>query len=267
VDPIALALVLAAAVVHAVWNRALHDTSDRTATLAVAGLAGGIILLPATLTAPPLRVLPLVGLSALVEMAYALCLSAAYKRGALSLTYPVGRGTAPLLVTLGGWLVLAEPPTLATVAGAIALAAGLVLVATATQHRAQRAATGFALLVGVSIAAYSLIDARAVQQVSPASYLGAVLTLQGIVLAAWVGRTPARLRAALRPGAAVAIGTVAAYLLVLLAFQRTGAGRVATLRETSVLVGLLLTRETLGRRVWLGAALVVAGAIIVASGS
>jgi len=76
-----------------------------------------------------------------------------------------------------------------------------------------------------------------------------VLTFQGIVLAAWVGRTPARLRAAIRPGAAVAIGTVVAYLLVLRAFQRAGAGRVATLRETSVLVGLLLARETLGRRV------------------
>ncbi len=117
-DLLALALVLAAAVTHAVWNRALHDTSDRTATLAVAELAGGIILLPASLSEPPLRVLPLVGLSTLAEVAYALCLSAAYQRGALSLTYPVGRGTAPLLVTLGGWLALAEPPTLATVAGA-----------------------------------------------------------------------------------------------------------------------------------------------------
>jgi drug/metabolite transporter (DMT)-like permease len=39
---------------------------------------------------------------------------------------------------------------------------------------------------------------------------------------------------------------------------------VATLREVSVLIGVLLARERKGPRIWLGAALVVVGAILTA---
>jgi drug/metabolite transporter (DMT)-like permease len=71
-----------------------------------------------------------------------------------------------------------------------------------------------------------------------------------------------RLRAAAAAGAGVGIGSLAAYLLVLFAFQRAPAGPVATLRELSILFGILLARERAGWRVWLGGALCVAGAAL-----
>lgn len=52
---------------------------------------------------------------------------------------------------------------------------------------------------------------------------------------------------------------------MLLAFQRVDAGRVATLREVSVLIGIALSGERPGRRVWTGAALVVVGTVLVAT--
>lgn len=262
-----LILVLAAAGLHATWNLVLHDTRDRLAAFAVAGLIGGGALLPAAFITSPLKVWPLIGLSALAQIAYALCLSAAYQRGALSLTYPIGRGTAPLLVTLGGWLLLTQPPSPETLGGACALVLGLVLIATTANGRMQAAAIGFALLTGICIASYSLIDARAVHQVSPVPYLGMVLSLQGMVMAVGircVSGTWERLGTSLWSGARIAAGSVAAYLLVLLAFQQTGAGQVATLREVSVLVGLLLAREKAGWRTWVGAMLVVLGAVLAA---
>src|SRR5579884_583403 len=262
--PVALVLVLAAAGIHAGWNLLLHGTEDRVPTLAVAGLTAGVGLLPATLLAPPWRVLPLIALSAAVETVYALCLAAAYRRGALAVAYPIGRGTAPLLVTLGAWAVLAERPALLALLGALSLALGLVLVATAGRKSGQSAAVGFALLTGVAIASYSLVDARAVRQVNPAGYLGVVLLLQGTLLAALSGGNRARLRRSLSPGVRVAAGMVGGYLLVLFAFQRAAAGRVETLREVSVLIGIVLARNVPARRVWLGAALVVAGAVLTA---
>src|SRR3954454_8817415 len=120
----AIVLVLIAAGFHAAWNLRLHTSADRPATLAVAGLVAGIGLLPAVLVSPPFAVWPLVLLSAVAETAYAICLSAAYQRGALALAYPIGRGTAPLLVTVGGWFVLAERPAPARLLAALALAAG-----------------------------------------------------------------------------------------------------------------------------------------------
>ena len=67
----------------------------------------------------------------------------------------------------------------------------------------------------------------------------------------------------LLPGA-VAFGSVAAYLLVLWAFTLAPAGPVATLREVSVLIGLLLSSDRKSWRLWVGASLVVFGAVLTA---
>ena len=265
ISPIALTLVLAAAGFHAAWNLLLHDTSDRGAAMTVAGLAAGLALLPFTLAAPPWQAWPLILLSALAETAYALCLAAAYRHGALSLAYPLGRGVSPLLITLGGWVILSQPPAPLALAGALLLAAGLAIVASAGRRSGQMAAVGFALLTGCAIASYSLVDARAVRQVAPLAYLGPVLLLQGVLLLITMRGGRARVRQSLRPGLLIAIGSTAAYLLVLFAFQLAPAGRVSTLREVSVLIGIALARDKPGWRLWAGAVLVVGGMFLTAT--
>src|SRR5205823_13335149 len=141
---------------------------------------------------------------------------------------------------------------------------GLVLVASTASAANQQAAMGFAVLTGCCIALYSVVDARAVRDVSPAGYLGVVLGLQATLLTVGIRGDLSRLRACLRPGILIGFGTVAAYLLVLFAFQRASAGRVATVREVSILIGLLISGDRPGPRTWLGGALVVAGAIAAA---
>ena len=264
IEPVAIALVLAAAVVHASWNRILHAEDDRVAAMAVSGLVAGALLLPAIIVWPPWRAWPFVLLSALAECVYALCLAAAYQRGALSIAYPLGRGVAPLLVTLGGWLLLSQRPDAAAVTGAILLAGGLALIASAGHRAGQGGAVLFALLTGLTIACYSVIDAAAVRQVSPVGYLGAVLGLQGAILTLGLRGNRARLCRSWRSGALIALGAIGAYVLVLFAFQRAPAGRVATLREASVLIGILLSGERPSPPVWAGAGLVFIGALLAA---
>jgi drug/metabolite transporter (DMT)-like permease len=256
--------VLVAAVIHASWNRVLHAEGDRVAAMTVAGLATGVLLLPAVIVWPPWRVLPFVAASAGTHVFYALGLSAAYRRGALSVAYPLGRGVAPLLVTLGGWLLLAERPTLGALVGAMSLAVGLALIAVSGGRTGQGAAVVFALLTGLTIATYSVVDAAAVRQVSPVGYLGAVLWIQGVLLLLVVRGDRVRLRRGFRSGVLIAVGSVSAYLLVLYAFQLAPAGRVSTLREASVLIGIMLSGERPGPVVWSGAALVLVGALLAA---
>jgi drug/metabolite transporter (DMT)-like permease len=260
----ALLLVLLAAGFHAAWNLTLHDASDRLAAIIVSGFVAGIILLPGVIFFPPWSVWPLIALSALAEAAYSLFLTRAYERGSLGLTYPLARGTAPLLVTLGAWVVLAQAPSAFTLAGAATLAVGLAIIALAARRSGQLVAVGFALLTGGAIATYALIDARAVQRVSPLGYLGPVLALTSLLLLIPLRGRVARLRPALGPGVRIAFGSVAAYLLVLWAFQLAPAGPVATLREVSVLIGLLLSSDRKSWRLWIGAGLVVFGAILTA---
>lgn len=260
---VAYALVFGAAVIHATWNRLLHGAADRPAAAAVGAVAASVLLLPGTLILPPWRVWPLILASGCAEALYFTFLSAAYRRGELSFTYPVARGVAPFFITVGGALALAQPLDAARVAGSLALGTGLLVISHAGLRQGRRIAVAFAVLTGVCIATYSVIDAGAVRSVSPIGYLGAVSLVQAAVLLVVVRPGRARLRAAAPAGAGIGIGSVAAYLLVLFAYQRAPVAPVATLRELSILIGILIAGERPGRRVWLGGAFCVLGATLV----
>ena len=256
-------LVLFSAVVHATWNLTLHVSADRVAAMAVAGFVSGVILLPTILFWAPWHAWRFILLSAVAQTIYCRTLSAAYRSGSLAVAYPIARGSAPLLVTIGGWIVLSEQPTIPVMIGAVCLGTGLVLVAIPKGREAQGQAIMWALLTGTAIASYSLIDARAVKDVAAAPYLSAVFLLQGVLLTATLGGGWwTRLRSAAVPGTKIGFGSIGAYLLVVLAWQRADAGRVATLREISILIGLVLSRTPFHWRSWIGASLVVVGAIL-----
>jgi len=280
----AILLVLVASIIHAGWNLLLHETPDREAAMAVNGLVTGLAMLPLILIWPPWQVWPLIILSGIAQSAYSLFLAAAYRHGMLGVSYPIARGSAPFLVTLGGWLLLSQRPSGLSLLGAALLGLGLVTIALAGRRASQGAAVGFAVLTGISIASYQVIDARSVQDVNPTGYLGAVFLVQGVLLTCWLratrrpaeaherttrlarltGDSLAHLRDSLRVGTMIAFGSTAAYLLVVFAMQRADAGRVSTLREISILLGLVIARERFGRATWIGASLVVAGALLAA---
>ncbi|MFW6009767.1 MAG: EamA family transporter [Actinomycetota bacterium] len=261
-DPIALALVLAAAGFHAAWNLSLHGTGDRAMSMAVAALVGGLLLAPGIWLSPPWAAWPWLLPSIAAQVGYALALSGAYDRGALSFAYPVGRGTAPLLITLGGWVVLAQAPGVDDVAGAASLILGLVLLTLRAVRVDQAGAVGFALLTGCAIATYSVVDAAAVAEVGPVGYLALVQLGSGLVLLALLRGGVRRGRSSLLTGARIGVGQVTAYLLVLFAFQRASAGPVATVRELSVVLALIVARERQGWLTWTGALLCVGGAAL-----
>jgi drug/metabolite transporter (DMT)-like permease len=141
----------------------------------------------------------------------------------------------------------------------------------------QRSSISWAIAVGAAIATYSVLDAAAVGRLADAAagpaaapaYLAVTLFLQGFFIAVATAvrggaeRVRRGWRTARRTGVLVGLGVVAAYLLVLLAFQRADAGRVATLRESSVLLAVALTRGVRPPMVWAGAALVVLVAVLV----
>jgi len=262
VTGVALSLVLAAALLHAGWNRLLHGATDRMAAATAGMVVGAVVLLPFTVASPPLRVWPLVLASGAAEAAYLSFLTAAYRRGELSVAYPIARGIAPFLITAGGALLLAQPLTAARVLGSLALAAGLVVISRAGLAAGRGLAVLFAVLTGLTIATYSVIDARAVRSASPVAYLGAVTAVEAVILLVAVRPGWQRLRGAAGPGAGVGLGSIAAYLLVLFAFQRAPAAPVATVRELAILFGILLARERAGWRIWLGGALCVLGAVL-----
>lgn len=259
---VALALVLAAAVIHATWNRLLHGADDRIAAAAVGSVVAALLLLPATIAVPPMQVWPLALISGAAEATYFAFLAAAYRRGELSFTYPVARGIAPFLITLGGAAVLGQSLDAARVGGSLALGVGLAIISQAGLSKGRGIALGFAALTGITVAVYSVIDADAVRSANAVGYLGAVTLVQAIILLGAAKLDWQRLRANARAGAGIGVGSMAAYLLVLLAYQRAPASPVATLRELAILFGILMSGDKPGKRVWIGGALCVLGAVL-----
>src|SRR5262245_66126824 len=106
VSPVALGLVLAAAVIHAGWNalaKRAGVAGDPLAFLWCAGALGTLLYLPGVLyvladTGLPRAAVPFVIATIVLHSAYFFTLGRAYRSGDLSIVYPVARGLGVVLV-------------------------------------------------------------------------------------------------------------------------------------------------------------------------
>lgn len=207
--------------------------------------------------------LPYAALSAVLEIAYLLGLAKAYEKLDLSAVYPVARGSAPVIVLLVSVAFLGAGVPLLAAVGVVVVAAGIALVHGGAARSV--AAIGAGLLIGLTIAGYTLSDAEGLRHAAAVPYLLLTLGPAAIVLPLFVGRE--RVRAAVSPGVVTAgMGMVGGYVLVLWALEvgtRADVPAVAAVRETSVVIAVALAAvflgEDVGRRRALGAAVVVAG--------
>ena len=280
---LAIALVLVAAVLHAGWNVLLKTSGDTLSTAVRLQAIGSAILVPIALVAwlangRPAVSAEAIGLalvSAVLEAAYFILLASAYRRGGLSLVYPLARGSAPLLAVAVGILLLGERLAPLAVVGVACLLVGILLVSRPWQAlRAagadQRGAIGFALATGASIAAYSAVDRLGVRATEPWLY-GAILAVASSIFtfsAVFTGRRLGILASATQKssdpsrsgGAALAAGadgggaatgarfgglardavagvlSLGAYLLILLAYSFAPLATVAPLRESGIVL-------------------------------
>jgi drug/metabolite transporter (DMT)-like permease len=293
VDPLVFGLVAGAAVLHVAWNVLLKTAGDPLWAAAIGMTSAAAVIVPAAAIGwvvigrppiPPEAVL-LALASGILEAAYFGFLAAAYRRGDLSVVYPIARGTAPLLAVAVGIGVLEERLGPAGIAGVVALLAGLLALQRpwrylrAAGRGSGDAAVAFALATGVMIAGYSAVDRVGSRLVEPWLYAGLIWAFCMVFLWAWVaiaGRIggPAATTSPLNVRRAAIGGwiTLAAYLLILFAFSVAPLTAVAPLRESAIVLasgwGTLRLGEGRDRaetiRRLAASGLVVAGAILLA---
>jgi uncharacterized membrane protein len=259
VDPLVFGLVAGAAVLHVAWNVLLKTAGDPLRAAAIGMTSAAAVIVPAAaigwvvIGRPPIppEVVWLSILSGLLEAAYFGFLAAAYRRGDLSVVYPIARGTAPLLAVAVGIGVLGERLGAAGIAGVALLLVGLVTLQRPWRYlRAANRATGsgdaavrFALATGVMIAAYSAVDRVGARLVEPWFYAGLIWASCMVFLWAyvWFRRSVLRAVDAPRPfdRRRAAVGgwiTLSAYLLILAAFSVAPLTAVAPLRESAIVL-------------------------------
>ena len=279
-DPLALILVLSAALCHAVWNLFAKRASDGgTVFVWLNSVVGVVVYLPLVIAvfiiAPPKLtwLLPTVMIvTGLLHLGYTVVLQHGYRVGDMSVVYPLARGTGPALAVLFAIIVWHENPGGWGIVGAAAVVVGILIIGLGRDENGSRslsAGVRYGLLTGALIASYTVWDAWAVGPlaISPLIYdWGSTLT-RGVALMPYAMRRRDEVRRVWNkhrvPIFVVGIAAPAAYMLVLFAYRYAPVSMVAPARETSIVIAtlfawLLLREPQAGRRI-LGAVVVLLG--------
>jgi drug/metabolite transporter (DMT)-like permease len=269
---IVVSLALFAAILHATWNAFLRNGADQLWTVTVMSFSSTVLALPFIfiLPLPAAAAWPYIVLSAALQVGYSVFLVAAYRYGELGQVYPVVRGTVPLLVTFGGFLLAGERLGSYEMAGVPLVAAGIMSLSLG-KGMASTSSILFALATGAIIASYATVDAVGVRLAGHSgAYTAWVLVLYGSLLPATFMFMRGKLAVDIRsPETWKALGgglvAMIAYGVVVAAFALGPAGPVTALRETSVvfavLIGRLFLKETLTARRSVACGIVAIGAI------
>ncbi|TPN54210.1 DMT family transporter [Mesorhizobium sp. B1-1-7] len=271
-SPLVIGLALFAAILHATWNAFLRTEADRLWTVTVMSFSSTALAIPYALLSgfPATSAWPYVGLSAGLQVGYSAFLVAAYRYGELGQVYPIVRGSVPLLVTLGGFLLANQQLTMPQTIG-VALVGGGIMGLSLGRGRAATTSILHALATGAIIAAYATVDAIGVRTAGNAgAYTAWVLLIYGALLPATFVACRGRLTVDPRaPETWKALGgglfALLAYGVVVAAFALGPAGPITAIRETSVVfaafIGRFFLGETLTPRRIGACAIVAIGAI------
>ena len=234
----------------------LKTGTDRMWWMTMLCLASGVLaaLVLPFVPPPAPESWPYIAGSAALHVAYQFLLANTYSRGEFSQTYPIARGSAPMLVALGGFLVAGEALTALEVVGIATVSAGIIALAFQTGRFHAEAAPA-ALATGFCIALYSVVDGiggRAAH--SPVAFLAWMTLLWSIVIVViYIWRSGVR-ALIVRPArdilAAGSGGVIASagYGIVIWAMTLSPMGPVSALRETSVVFAAVIARLFMNER-------------------
>ncbi|MBI1817855.1 MAG: EamA family transporter [Deltaproteobacteria bacterium] len=281
--PLAVALVLVSAFLHAGWNLFGKGSQDKSAFFLAQGACTAIICSPGLIafwSPPPTLGWVFVALSAAAHAGYALYLVKSYEAGDLSIAYPISR-SAPALVLL--WEMTAGHQRLSVlgVSGVVLAVVGALMVqwpllrARGLRGVLRADVTRFALITAVFIAAFTIVDKQGVGQMHPFVFLVLILAGEFPVFIVRMGSaTATRVRAEWNRTRwtilATAIVGPFSYLLILWALKNAPATYVLSLRQTSIVFGVVLGRFVLGevgtRYPLIGAVVITIGGLLIAAG-
>ncbi|QRE75713.1 EamA family transporter [Methylobacterium aquaticum] len=250
--PTVLVGVVCAAILHAGWNAVLRGGSDRlwSMTLMMIAVACASAVAVVFLPWPGPASWPYLVASAAIHAGYNLSLVRTYRSGDLGQTYPISRGSSPVLVALGAALFAHESLTLLAVLG-VALVSGGILSLALQGGRLRADFLPAACLTGLLIGAYTVVDGIGVRlsgnSLSYAAWMFLLWSLTMPPLYLGLRRTTPSYSAR---QTAMALGgglvSILAYGIVIWAMQFDAMGTVSALRETSVVYAALIGRVFLG---------------------
>ena len=284
---LSLALVLISAVAHASWNLMLKRAKDPEVFAWCLLAVAAVLLAPVGVALLWYNSVGLPGLWFLLatiglHVVYFDLLARGYAQGDLSLVYPVARGMGPMLVPVLAVVFLNETIEPLAIAGIAAIIAGIYTISWwGNFHQVLRspllflrsAGMRYAVLTGLTIAAYSIVDKEGVGHIQPLLYMYFLGTGTAVMLAPYIlahkgaSAIKAEWSANAVPITVAGLLTFAAYGLALTAFSLSRVSYVAPAREVGIVIGVMmgvfLLKEPFGGGRLLGSGFIVGGLVLI----
>lgn len=249
-----LGVILCAACLHACWNaliRAAYDKRKMTHGVVVASGAIACLLLP-LLPHPLPQSWFYIVLSACFQVVYYRILSLLYQQGDFGQVYPLMRGFAPLLATMGGYYFLDEQISAKSLLGIFLICAGLAGLSLHRKGISRLSKKTFCLVAlnACVIALYTLTDGQGVRLAHAAlSYTLGVYLLTALFYSLFFRKEykdffqnmPVSYQWHIfKYGLIGALFGIVSYAAVLWVMMYVPIGMVAALRETSSLFAIMI---------------------------
>jgi phosphonate utilization associated putative membrane protein len=251
----------------------VKSSTDKTLDTALIHVLCSVLALPVCLYVgpPPPESWPYIFCSLVVHIGYYFALASAYKHGDLSLTYPLMRGTAPMLVAVASISLIEEAVSPLGWLGVACICAGVLLLGFTKAWWLHRKAIMFALVNAVLIACYTVIDAKGARSSGNViQYVSMLFVLDGWPFAAIVfmqrkGQVWPYVRTRWPLAIGGALASIGSYAIALWAMTVAPVAMVAALRETSVffaaLIGAWFLKEVWTRQRIAGTVAIMSGVV------
>jgi drug/metabolite transporter (DMT)-like permease len=200
-------------------------------------------------------------------------LSKAYTYGNISTVYPIARGSGVISTAVVAFLLLKEAISLFGITGVLCTSIGILFIGMMRdEHANYWRGVIFALLVGATIACYSIVDKMAVRLIHPVVYIFGLFFFSMVLLTPYMvidrrSELCEAWRNFKKYSLIIGAGAAGAYLIILFVFRVAPVSYVVAVRELSVVVGALLGMRFLGEplstRKLTGIILVVLGLIMI----
>ena len=244
-----LAIILAA-FLHAVWNAMVKNEDNKylAVTAIVLGHVPVSVLIILLTPIPSVESIPFIILSALLHIGYEWYLLSAYRFGDLTKVYPIARGTAPILITIVSLIFLGIALSNFEILGIIIISLGILsLSLQGAKGIKNRSAVIYALVTGFFIMGYSITDGYGARvSNSFLSYMGWSFILNAIIfpIILKINNKSEIITKTFKEGKKIFfIGGTLSYIvygIVIWAFTQAPIALVAALRETSIIIALLI---------------------------
>jgi uncharacterized membrane protein len=261
----ALLLVITAAFLHAFWNFTAKKTGGTTVFAFCTGLATVAIWLPIIISYVfifnkfpewGLQQYLNIILSGTIHAIYYVILLKGYKSAPLSVVYPVARGTGPLISSFLALWIFNESCTTNSVAGIALIIVGIFTLSWSGQSITKLDLTFikgilWGIATGISISAYTLVDAYGVKtlNIDPVLFDFSTGLVRTIVLFPFVFQRSIEIKKTFKehtyPIIIISIFGSLAYILILSAILLAPVSHVAPAREISMLFGAFLGGKVL----------------------